>query len=211
MERRVKYPRTLHLPWSPGATSDDKVLRGVSHFEGREVVVTEKMDGENCTIGRSYTHARSTSSAHHESRSWVKGLQARIGAEIPEGWRLCGENLYALHSVGYDNLPSYFLLFSIWNEKNECLSWDETVEWASLLGLTTVPVLYQGTWDQAAVKAAWEGRSAHGGEGEGYVVRYAEGFRYENFAQSVAKFVRPHHVQTDDHWMKQAVVANTLG
>jgi hypothetical protein len=35
------------------------------------------------------------------------------------------------------------LVFSIWNEQN-ALSWDETVEWAELLGLFTVPVLWRG-------------------------------------------------------------------
>ena len=25
--KRYKYPRTYHVPWSPGATSDDKTLK----------------------------------------------------------------------------------------------------------------------------------------------------------------------------------------
>jgi hypothetical protein len=45
---RVKYPRTFHLPWSPGRGKDDKGHSGTSMFEGKEVVVTVKMDGE-CT------------------------------------------------------------------------------------------------------------------------------------------------------------------
>ena len=45
---KIKYPRTFHLPWSPGATSDDKMLKSIEHFIGKEVVITEKMDGENC-------------------------------------------------------------------------------------------------------------------------------------------------------------------
>lgn len=32
MVRRVKYPRTSHLPWSPGATSDDKILQDLSRL-----------------------------------------------------------------------------------------------------------------------------------------------------------------------------------
>ena len=42
----VKYPRTWHLPWSEGKTKDDRTLSDCKQFEGREVVVTEKMDGE---------------------------------------------------------------------------------------------------------------------------------------------------------------------
>ena len=40
------------------------------------------------------------------------------------------------------------MLFSVWNELNVCLSWDETEEWAQRLGLVTVPVLYRGIWDE---------------------------------------------------------------
>lgn len=47
----VKYGRTFHLPWSPGAHDDDKTLRDTTHFAGKEVVVTLKMDGENCVRG----------------------------------------------------------------------------------------------------------------------------------------------------------------
>ncbi len=46
MNTRIKYPRTFHLPWSPGLTKDDKRIENLDGFIGREVVVTEKMDGE---------------------------------------------------------------------------------------------------------------------------------------------------------------------
>lgn len=210
-EQRHKYPRTHHLPWSPGATADDKILTTTAHFDGKQVVVSEKLDGENCTIGQTYTHARSTTSKHHPSRAWVKGLQAQIGHELPEGWRLCGENLFAKHSIGYDELPSYFMLFSVWNDKNVCLSWAETVDWARLLNLHLVPVLYKGIWNQDKIAKIWDGKSrVGGGVGEGYVVRVASAFSYSQFAKCVAKFVRPHHVQTDAHWMQSKVVPNKL-
>ncbi|MFE9924807.1 RNA ligase family protein, partial [Streptomyces sp. NPDC005774] len=47
---RVHYPRTPHLPWSPGAASDDIRAGDLSGLRGREVVVTEKLDGENTTL-----------------------------------------------------------------------------------------------------------------------------------------------------------------
>ena len=43
----IKYPRTRHVPWSKSINKDDSVFPNMSSFEGREVVVTEKMDGEN--------------------------------------------------------------------------------------------------------------------------------------------------------------------
>lgn len=40
-----KYGRTYHLPISPGATSDDKVMLGLDGLMAGDLVVTEKMDG----------------------------------------------------------------------------------------------------------------------------------------------------------------------
>lgn len=209
---RVKYPRTFHLPWSLGATDDDKTWgeKDVARmFEGREVVVSEKMDGENCTVyWDGYCHARSLDSAHHPSRSWVKAEAARISGLLPEGWRICGENMYARHSVGYDSLPSYFLAFSIWDENNVCLGWGEFEEWCELLGVASVPVLYRGTWDEEKVKAVWPRPSSFGATSEGYVVRTAEGFPFRDFRNSVAKFVRANHVQSETHWMHSEIVPN---
>ena len=53
---RIKYPRTPHLPFSPGR-SDDDIGLGKVEFTG-EVVVTEKLDGENTTLYHDYLHAR---------------------------------------------------------------------------------------------------------------------------------------------------------
>jgi hypothetical protein len=151
MTQRYKYPRTLHLPWSEKRGDDDKVLNDVSMFENKSVVVTAKMDGENTTLYNDGTHARSIDSSNHPSRDWVKGLQGRIGYQIPEGMRICGENLYARHTVAYENLRDYFMVFSIW-EGDKCLSWKETVEWCELLDLQTVPVIWEGTWDEKAIR-----------------------------------------------------------
>ncbi|TNE48391.1 MAG: 2'-5' RNA ligase [Deltaproteobacteria bacterium] len=204
--QRRKYPRTPHLPWSEGATSDDITLDLASCFEGREVVVTEKMDGENTTMYTDYIHARSLDSKHHPSRNWVKQLHGRIGYNIPEGWRICGENMYAQHSIIYDDLESYFYLFSVWNEENECLDWNETIEWAELLQLPVPPVLYQGPWDEALI----ENLSFNPEICEGYVVRTVAGFAYTDFQKHLAKVVRANHVQTDEHWMHRPVIPNQL-
>lgn len=205
METRVKYPRTFHLPWSLGATNDDKVLNTIDHFIGKQITVTEKMDGENTTLYSDGMHARSLDSNSHESQSFVKQLQGEIGHLIPNNFRICGENLFAKHSIHYENLPSYFLVFSVW-ENDRCLSWSDTCEWAALLGLTTVPVLFQGTWSLPDVQACYDANNA---AQEGYVVRLSDSFLFENFKNSIAKFVRQNHVQTDKHWKSQQIVKNS--
>lgn len=217
MSNYFKYSRTYHLPWSLGSTSDDRILSDVKHFEGQEVVVSSKLDGENSSLYRDHIHARSLDSKHHPSRTWIKALHGQICQDIPIGWRITGENLFATHSIHYRNLESYFYVFGIYNDKNLCLSWDETVEWTTMLGLITVPVLYRGLWDEKAVKACWTGESvaSPGDPQEGYVVRIAGSFPYEVqdeglFSKFTAKFVRENHVQTNSHWLEQAVKPNLL-
>lgn len=205
----VKYPRTHHLPWSPGVTDDDRMLKGTEHFSGRRVIVTRKMDGENTTMYRDHIHARSIDSKGGEDRAWVKNFWANISYEIPEDWRICGENLWAEHSIHYDNLASYFYGFSVWNERNVCLSWDDTITYFELLGITPVPVLFDGIWSEASVRAiekdlVWE-------RDEGYIVRVADEYPYSQFRNSLAKYVREGHVRTAKHWRQgRAFIPNEL-
>ncbi len=203
---KFKYPRTLHLPWSAGYTNDDIVLQNTSHFVGKEVLVTEKLDGENTTMYTDYIHARSLDSRSHISREWVKKFHASICYSIPPDWRFCGENVYATHSIAYENLDSYFYLFSIWNEENICLNWSQTKEWAELLDLKTPNVFYQGIWNENIIsKISLDTTSC-----EGYVVRTTESFSYDSFNQHVAKWVRKGHVMTNDHWMHKEITPNRL-
>lgn len=205
----VKYPRTHHLPWSDGVNSDDRVIDSLDAFIGQRVIVTEKMDGENTTLYCDNLHARSVDGRSHPSRNWVKQLWSRISADIPEGWRVCGENLYAKHSISYTELPTYFMGFSVWNERNICLGWDETQEWFSLLGITSVPVLYDGVFDEKIIRALWDDSAKE--RSEGYVLRLAAPIAYGDFRRKFAKFVRKGHVQTSKHWMHgQRIEPNQL-
>jgi len=212
----VKYPRTLHLPFSEKRGKDDRVLDNVDHFVGREVVATLKMDGENCTWYRDYTHARSINSGGHPTRKMNKGLWSQVAYDIPEGWRVCGEDLYAKHTIHYKNLVrgenrySYYRVFSIWNEKNECLSWDDTLDWCELLKLQTVPVLYRGPWDEKIIRGL--NQPEYGGDPfEGFVVRVTDSFTFAEFRKSVAKFVRGTFEIKHGHWTQQKIEVNGVG
>lgn len=204
---RTHYPRTRHLPWSPGATADDLRVTDLSGLRGREVVVTEKLDGENTTLYADGLHARSLDSAHHPSRTWVKALQGRVGHAIPEGWRVCGENMYARHSIAYEDLESWFYGFSVWDADGRCLDWDRTVTYLRGLGVPVPRVLWRGVFDERALRALRLDPVRQ----EGYVVRATDAFGAEEFGQRVAKWVRAGHVRTDTHWMHAAVVENGLG
>ena len=206
----IKYPRTPHLPWSLGRSDDDIALDSIQHLEQlQDVMVTEKLDGENTTLYHDYLHARSIDSKSHPSRDWIKQFHATIRLNIPEEFRICGENLYAKHSIFYDALTTYFYVFAIFQE-DTCLSWNETTEWCQLIGLETVPVLYRGKRDEEVIKACWTGKSVFGNEQEGFVVRNANSFKFEEFQKNIAKYVRANHVTTDQHWMNEAIRPNRL-
>lgn len=203
---RKKYPHTYHLEWSEAVGGDDKVQHDITNFVGKEIVITEKMDGENTNMYRDFIHARSLDSNNHPSRNWVKGLWGSIRHNIPENWRICGENLYAKHSIFYDYLSSYFMVFNIWNENNICLCWDDTIDWCTLLGIEHVPVIYRGVFDIDYIKNI----KIDSVKQEGFVIRLAESFHFDDFSKSVVKFVRKNHVQTDEHWMSQPIYPNKL-
>lgn len=200
-----KYPKTMHLPWSPGLQNDDRLIEDLSLLQSLDdIVITEKMDGENATLYHNHYHARSLDSRHHPSRDWIKSFHGNIKWLIPEEIRICGENLYAEHSIRYEDLESYFMGFSIWtNDTNMCWPWELTVGLFNHLGITPVRVLYRGPWDQS-----WFDSYELPEGSEGYVVRNASSFHFDDFATNVAKFVRKGHVQTDTHWMHKPVVAN---
>ena len=211
--KQVKYPRTWHLPWST-LSKDDRQLKDDSIFRGKNIVMTEKMDGENTTWYNDYYHARSLKSSNHESRNWAKGLWAQKSYLMDENMRICGENCYAVHSIKYRNLKSYFFMFSIWIE-NECLSWKDTEEYAGILGLETVPVIYRGPYSEEIVKSSFkEYDDARDNNVEGYVIRLEDSFTYGNFRNSMAKFVKPSFRQkvedSEGHWLSKKIEANEL-
>ena len=208
-QKHIKYPRTYHLPWS-NMLKDDRILKDDNHFIGKRVIVTLKMDGENTTMYNDYIHARSLESSTHETRKWVKGLWSRIGYMLDDNMRICGENLYAVHSVKYENLKTYFMMFSMWLE-NKCLSWDETMDYAQIIGLETVPVIYDGIYSKEKVIESF---TPFEKENEGYVVRVADEFNYIDFRRSIAKFVRPEFRQvvnnSHGHWISKKVEVNGI-
>lgn len=204
---KYKYPRTYHLPFSLGYTSDDRVLKNDNQFYEKEVVITEKMDGENTTIYKDYCHARSVDSLHKEYHSWLLNYIRNFQYMIPDEYRICGEYLYAKHSIQYTELDSYFLAFSVW-DGNVCLSWNDTEKFCESIGLKTVPVLYKGIYDKYQTIEIAENAIVHGGEG--IVVRNASSFMYDEFSNNIAKYVRKNHVQTNKHWSSEKIEKNIL-
>lgn len=196
-----KYPRSPHLPTSPGATEDDKHVTpaGLKNLKsGIELVTTEKMDGGNISLYRDYYHGRSLDSGTHAWETVSKALWANVRHQIPEGWRVSCESLYARRSVSYDHLEGFLYVFGVMDENKQVLGWDMVEMVAKDLGLPLVPVLYRGTdFDEAS--NVWF-NTMDTEKSEGFVVRNANDFPVKRFGENLAKWVRPNHVRTAADW-----------
>jgi hypothetical protein len=76
--------------------------------------------------------------------------------------------------------------------------------WFNFFGITPVNVLYDGVYDEKVIKSLYSPKDWD--TTEGYVMRLAESFSYGQYRQSVGKFVRKAHVQTNKHWMHGQVI-----
>ena len=202
-----KYGRTHHLPTSPGVSSDDKVLQSIDGLTGDDIVVTEKMDGENTTIHWRGTYARSPDSRYHPSRDWLKAFAASVSPQLGENERVVGENLFARHSIGYDRLPSYFLGFA-WIIDDVIQSWDDSMVRFRALGIVPVPLLYRGPYRPGLFDRLTASLDLH--HQEGFVVRIADAFPESLMQSRMGKYVRQGHVESEEHWMTSPMVKNRL-
>lgn len=199
----MKYPKTLHLPYSPGLTKDDKKIKTTKYLEECHVIVTEKLDGENTCLEHDKIHARSENSTSHPSRNRIKKLHAEIRHLISANDAVFGENVYAKHSIEYDSLNSSFYIFAIYDKASKAFySWHMTRLLAKEYGLRTVPEIYEGPWKK---KFEIPNKSAFGPTCEGFVVRKAGPVPLDEYDRYFAKYVRADHVQTDEHWKRNWV------
>ncbi len=141
MNESRKYGRTLHGQISLGTTSDDRLMPNgyVKAFADMEqLVLTEKLDGQNNCFNKHGVFARShTSPSVHP---WDKPMRERwelIKNDLKE-LEIFGENMYGIHSIAYKELESYFYVFAV-REGDRWLSWEEVKFYAALLDFPTVP------------------------------------------------------------------------
>lgn len=211
-----KYPRSYHLSWSEGASNDDKISTDISGLIGQQIIISEKLDGGNSSLESNGCFARSHSGIPtHSSFDLLKAFHSTIRHKIPKNIQLFGENMFALHSIAYSELPGYFLLFNV-RDQDTWLSWDEVEMWAEEIGVPTVPVLFKGKVDSDAelkkiTKSFMIQPSLCGGVREGIVVRVASEFSDNNFSKYLAKMVRKNHVAPNSgHWSSKEIIKNKL-
>jgi hypothetical protein len=203
-----KYNRTYHLPWSVGATNDDRISKDVSSLIGVDIVITEKLDGENCGMTNDGVYARSH--AVFTTSAWSREVrqlhELKVKGQLEEDVFIFGENMEGIHSIEYANLKSYFYIFGV-RDNNIWIPWKSVEEYSYLLDIPTVPVLFKGRIEsekelKELVEKLVSEPSELGGEREGIVIRNAGMFHNDDFKDNVMKWVRYGHVRTDSHWTR---------
>ena len=206
-----KYPRTPHFSFSPGVSGDDIVLPSTSKqpFLSQESILTEKLDGGNCSIFRGKVYARTVSEeATHPSFGPIKQIAAQISCLIPDNIQIFCENMFAVHSIQYDQLDSYLYIFAVLEHGREWLSWDEVVEWSDTLSIPTVPLVQRGIFgtlsivEEIIIKKMKQPSLLSTGTPEGFVLRNGNRFGYDELNKNAVKYVRAGHIQTDEKWKK---------
>lgn len=214
-----KYGRTYHYPFSPGTTSDDRINHmywdDIQHIE--TLLHTEKLDGENNCLNRFGVFARSH--AAPTTSPWT--------AQLREHWELMkndlgdlelfGENLYAVHSIEYKRLESYYYIFAV-RCQDKWLSWEEVKFYAAMFDFPTVPELsiqaVNGLSEkmlkseifrmvqEPSIFGSVDTQHKDDCTREGIVSRNIDEYPIAEFAKNVFKYVRKGHVKTTEHWTR---------
>ncbi|MFV0419043.1 MAG: RNA ligase family protein [Dysgonomonas sp.] len=214
-----KYGRTYHYPFSPGTTSDDRInhIYWEDILKIEELVHTEKLDGENNCLNRFGVFAR----------SHVAPTKSPWTNQIRERWELIrrdlgnielfGENLYAIHSIEYKQLESYYYVFAV-RCLDKWLSWEEVKFYAAMFDFPVVPELAIQRpkeltsdileWEilqwaeQPSLFGSIDTQTKNNCIREGIVSRNAGEYSTEDFPHNVFKYVRKGHVKTNEHWTR---------
>jgi hypothetical protein len=120
-----KYNRTYHFPFSPGATNDDRIAETMSNLIGQEIVITEKLDGENCGMTDGGVYARSH--AAYTTSPWSKEVRNLhklvVEDELGDGVYLFGEifdddfykSQFGDHDTAFQNIITILFLLKCLN------------------------------------------------------------------------------------------------
>lgn len=205
-----KYPRTYHFPSSPGVQSDDKIMKDIDRLIGVPVTITEKLDGSNVTLCNGEVYSRAVSSpSQHAWHGMVRKHHAWKTRDLGPDYKICGEDMYAIHSIEYDGFreSETFRVFNILY-KDTWLSFDDRANVCQQLGLLMTPVWQRGAvfnsrqdidnWLSTSMKIG----SRLGPDIEGFVIQIEDAFHQDDFRNCLAKYVRAGHVQTDQHWSR---------
>lgn len=223
-----RFPHTPHLAWlGEGAPRDDKVLspNEVTALLAGDVVVEEKLDGANLGFSLSpagelrvqnrgqYLHVPHAGQ-FARLPEWLllhgDKLRAALAEHSQAELMLFGEWCAARHSLDYDHLPDWFLLFDVY-ERTQGRFWSAPRRnaLAATLGLAMVPQLRQGKCTLQQLKGLLSCQHSQFRQGtlEGVVIRRESA----DWCEARAKLARPDFTQTiAEHWSRRRIEWNRV-
>lgn len=218
--REFKYPKSLHSPNSLKLSKKEDRnfdIKNLKYFIGKEIVVTEKLDGGNESISKDFCLPRAMDENSfmygHKSRNWIKSFWNQIRNDIPDDLIISIENMFAIHTIYYDLLPSFAMGIGVWSKSKDCLiSFDKTLEWFNLFGIPNMPILYRGIYNEKEIQKCYSGKSKLASDSiqEGYVVRLTEEIPRKEFGMKLFKFVSNTFIIPNEHWSKNQITLNKL-
>lgn len=224
MNNLYRFPHTPHLAWlGDGEPRDDKVL---SPSEARElltgeVVVEEKLDGANLGFSLSADGKLQAQNRSHyleepypgqfgRLRSWLPAHEEHLIGELGSDLIAFGEWCAARHSLTYQHLPDWWLLFDVYDRREQRFwSTARRNQWASKVCVATVPTLSRGKLSPQSLAQMLEagGSAFSAGPLEGVVVRAED----DAWLKARAKLVRADFTQSiESHWRARALEWNRL-
>ena len=229
MAEFFRFPHTPHLVWlGQGEPRDDKVLSRTEAQEllEVEVVVEEKLDGANLGFSlapdgvlRAQNRGQYLAEPHAGQFArlpeWLQmhgdKLRAALAEQLQAKLMLFGEWCAARHSLDYDHLPDWFLLFDVYDRsQGRFWSTPRRNALAVTLGLAIVPRLLEGSCTLPQLKDVLSSQYSQFRQGalEGIVIRLESA----EWCEARAKLVRPDFTQTiGEHWSRRRIEWNRLG
>lgn len=170
-------------------------------------IVTIKIDGENSSIYYDGTfHIRSINSKSPSKDGRAKAWASMIAPILcAEGYhRLVFENCYDQHSIHYvkpfNPLHAFYqtiLITKMVGDEETVIPYEESSTFCQNYGIATTPIVCIADGERTVSDYAQLINTKYQ---EGLVFRNPASFPLENLHQSIVKWVRRGHVQTDQHW-----------
>lgn len=224
MSEFFRFPNTPHLLWlGQGLPRDDKILSNqeIATLLQDEVLIEEKLDGANLGISldnqnelraqnRGQYLPQPFSGQFSRLNSWLGQHGEILKQTLTPELILFGEWCAARHSLDYNQLPDWFLLFDVYDRKaGKFWSVERRNALAQALNFTTVPLLKRTriTRDQLIELLDDTQSRYRNGKVEGIVIRSDSPLWCENRA----KLVNREFVQAiEDHWRSRAIEWNLV-
>lgn len=223
-----RFPQTPHLAWlGRGEPRDDKLLSVAQADEllRGNVVVEEKLDGANLGISLDkdgklrlqnrgqYLH-QPFAGQFARLPDWLTrhgdGLRDTLRLFGDRDLLLFGEWCAARHSLDYDRLSDWFLLFDVYDRAAQKFwSSQRRNDLAQKTGLVTVPIVVRGRCSMGLLKDVLATQPSRFRQGplEGLVIRRES----VDWCESRAKLVSADFTQNiAEHWMRRRVEWNRV-